>query len=189
MQYFDLLRQKCSLIFGKTPQTTSDFERLSDAIVQSCGLMISTSTLKRLWGYVDNPNKARRSTLDVLSAYCGFSSYERFCEHHSQSAVASTSDFYSANSIGAEEITASTRVEIGWSPDRRLLLRAEAQREWFEVKEAENSKIIVGDRVQCAQFAHGQPLVFRSVIRAGRCLASYVAAKEYGLSTLNILDK
>ncbi|WP_350285070.1 hypothetical protein [uncultured Croceitalea sp.] len=49
--------------------STHDFEQLANAIHIKTGVLLSVSTLKRLWGKVKHSNKPNRSTLDALAKY------------------------------------------------------------------------------------------------------------------------
>ena len=66
--------------FGHTIATSTDFEILSLDIERETGDHLSASTLKRLWGYVSLHPVPRVATLDVLSRYIGFKSFQEFCQ-------------------------------------------------------------------------------------------------------------
>lgn len=60
-----LIEQK----YGKTLGTTTDFEEFSVHLSHDTGQNVSASTLKRLWGYVNDSHKPRMFTLDILAQY------------------------------------------------------------------------------------------------------------------------
>ena len=62
-----LIEQK----YGKTLGTTTDFEEFSVHLSHDTGQNVSASTLKRLWGYVNDSHKPRMFTLDILAQYLG----------------------------------------------------------------------------------------------------------------------
>ena len=53
--------------YGRSVNTSTDFESLSVVIEHETGDYLSASTLKRLWGYVSLHPAPRFSTLDVLA--------------------------------------------------------------------------------------------------------------------------
>ena len=53
--------------YNRRIATTTDFESLSVVIEHTTGELLSSSTLKRLWGYVSLNPTPRISTLDILS--------------------------------------------------------------------------------------------------------------------------
>lgn len=69
-----LIEQK----YGKTLGTTTDFEEFSVHLSHDTGQNVSASTLKRLWGYVNDSHKPRMFTLDILAQYLGHANYYAF---------------------------------------------------------------------------------------------------------------
>lgn len=62
-------------------RTPKDYSELSLLIFQKTRTNISTSTLKRLMGYLPNGKaQPRLSTLDILAHYVGYTNYESFTE-------------------------------------------------------------------------------------------------------------
>ena len=65
--------------YNRRIATTTDFESLSVVIEHTTGELLSSSTLKRLWGYVSLNPTPRISTLDILSRFTGHGVDNRFC--------------------------------------------------------------------------------------------------------------
>ena len=65
---------------GRKMQTPKDFEYLSEQIFDSLHQHISPTTLKRLWGYLSEPSEPRMSTLNLLSRFVGYDSWDAFCK-------------------------------------------------------------------------------------------------------------
>lgn len=63
--------------YGKKLNTTTDFEEFSFHLDNKESLSVSSSTLKRLFGYVADSHKPRTQTLDMLAQYLG---YRDFCK-------------------------------------------------------------------------------------------------------------
>ena len=57
--------------YGRKLSTTTDFESLSVIIEKATGDLLSSSTLKRLYGYVSLTTVPRKTTLDILSRFSG----------------------------------------------------------------------------------------------------------------------
>ncbi|MDD5820332.1 MAG: hypothetical protein PUC96_07590, partial [Bacteroidales bacterium] len=72
------LLQMVEKTYGRKLDTTTDFESLSIIIENKTGELLSSSTLKRLYGYVSMKPVPRKSTLDVLSRFIGYRSFEDF---------------------------------------------------------------------------------------------------------------
>lgn len=58
--------------FGKAVVTARHFDELRESINVRTGVLLSATTLKRLWGYLDEPVEPRQHTLDVLCRYAGW---------------------------------------------------------------------------------------------------------------------
>lgn len=172
--------------YGKALRTTTDFDEFSFYLQKREFGLISTSTLKRLWGYVNDIHKPRVQTLDLLSRFIGFSFFSAFCEYL-KSSSAYNSSFFSAHQVMAKELTPGTELEIGWSPNRylRLLYKGNTL---FEVEEAKQSKLQKGDCFETASFLKGQPLFLPYVLRNGERTSPFIAGRNGGLTLLNCID-
>ena len=53
---------------GRKMQTNKDFDCLSDSVYDQTHAKISTTTLKRIWGYLSEGVTPRRYTLDQLAS-------------------------------------------------------------------------------------------------------------------------
>lgn len=143
------------------------------------------STLKRLWGYVNDMHTPRMQTLDLLSRFIGFDLFSTFCSYL-KSSSAYNSSFFSACQVTASELVPGAEVEIGWSPNRylRLLYKGKAL---FEVCEARQSKLQKGDCFETSAFLKGQPLFLPYVLRDGVRTSPFIAGRNGGLTLLNCI--
>lgn len=72
------LRRRVEETTGITPVTATDFERLSEAVRERIGSLLSPTTLKRIWGYLNENTVPWHTTLDVLVRCCGWHDYADF---------------------------------------------------------------------------------------------------------------
>lgn len=165
---------------GRDLCTSSDFEALSIIIEKENGELLSSSTLKRLYGYVTMKPTPRKSTLDILSRYLGFRNFSDFVQNLKNNSEFS-SQFFSNKAIMAEEMKAGDTLRIGWEPDRVVQLRYLGESE-FEVMESINSQLCAGDRFFQAHFIPGYPLYISSILRNGEHTPSYIAGRLNGLN-------
>lgn len=119
--YIKSLLEAVEQYHSRPIRTTVDFEALSITVEQQTSERISASTLKRLWGYVNDKHEPRRYTLDVLSKYIGRKDFDTFCEWLSSQNL-SDSDFFTSTKILSAELAFGTHIEIGWSPNRYIIL-------------------------------------------------------------------
>jgi hypothetical protein len=72
------LRAKLLERMGIAQMRPLDCSKLSNILYENTGYQISTTTLKRLFGFADSPYALSPFTLDVLSIYCGFKGWVDF---------------------------------------------------------------------------------------------------------------
>lgn len=73
------LRTDIETALKKKLQTPEDFEFLRERIYARLHILVSRTTLMRLWGYVDEDVKPRKSTLDILSHFLGYEDWDAYC--------------------------------------------------------------------------------------------------------------
>ncbi len=69
-------------------RTPKDFEQLSDEIFKVTHQKLSPTTLKRIWGYVQDGSNPRESTLDIMAQFLNYQSWEHFCTQVTSSSPA-----------------------------------------------------------------------------------------------------
>lgn len=78
-----LIEEKLAWGSSETWQSR-DFENLSDRIYSATNSMVSSSTLKRIWGKVRYDSKPNMATLNVLAEFIGFENWRAFTAASSQ---------------------------------------------------------------------------------------------------------
>lgn len=174
------LREDVSRRFGRRLLTATDFERLAEAVTASKAGYISTSTMKRFYGYVSGNNSISTSTLNVLARYLGYADFNHYCTTLDRG-DSSDSDYNSAMSLDVKALPSGSRLQLTWFPDRVVELRY-AGDFIFEVISVANSRLTEGCRVRFMTLVKGQPL-FMNVMLAndGGRSPIYVAGKEKGI--------
>lgn len=163
--------------FGQTPSTPTGFTQLAEDIDRATSCPISTSTLKRLWGYVKGYGNTRRFTFDVLCKYAGKGNWDNFVRTLNDNGA--QSDFYSTELLRSDSLAVGDCVEVAWHPNRHCLFRYLGDN-GFVVERSENAKIDVGDSFSCEVFRHGQPLYLDAVCHKGS-LVAYVCGASDGV--------
>ena len=74
------LRAAIEAVEGERMKSPRDFEALHQHIFEKIHQSISTSTLKRVWGYMSGYSSVRPHTLDLLARYIDYRDFEHFCE-------------------------------------------------------------------------------------------------------------
>lgn len=166
--------------YGKKLSTTTDFDEFSLMLQRRHEIAVSSSTLKRLYGYVGDSHKPRVQTLDSLATYLKFKDYAEFVEWLKTS-TRYNSSFFDAGQIVSSDLEHGECVEIGWSPNRVLRLEYLGD-STYRVIEAQNSKIQVDDKFVTGCFIKNGPLYLPYIERNGERTATFVAGRNGGLS-------
>ena len=170
--------------YGRPIVAHNDFNTLSVVLDHECHEILSSSTLKRLWGYVSLRTTPRKTTLDILSRYVGYKDFGDF-RPSLFGKVDEVSGFLETTYLSAEDIPEGHILRIGWEPGRLLRVRKTGPIQ-FEVVEAHHSKLLAGDRFEISCFFKGLPLVLPFVVRGEDRLPTYMAGKEKGLNLLQV---
>ena len=160
------------------PLTARQFEILSDTIRKRTGVMLSPTTLKRLWGYLDEAVTPRRSTLDLLSQFCGWPDFASFVAGHSI-------EIESGN-VGAAVVRADVDIAPGeeltlfWPPARMCRVKYVGRGSW-EVEESEGTRLQPRDTFTCPMIVEGEPLYLDNLNHAGARHGVYVCGRKSGI--------
>ena len=181
------LRQRVEETFGQSLATHNSFLALVDAIGAKLREHISESTLERLWGYSTRDTDAvSLRTLDVLARYIGVDSWRAFCSDLKATSNIESEEF-TGESIVSASLSPGTRLQLGWLPDRQIVLEYLGNNR-FVVRESQNSSLKPGDSFECLQFQVGRPLYMDRFRRADSLSETrYVAGERNGLTSALVL--
>jgi hypothetical protein len=155
------LRLRIEASIKRKIETPADFDFLRGIIWERTHEQISTSTLKRLWGYVDGVDNARNSTLNVLSKALGYENWDAFILKLKSENV-DNSDLVMSESMSSSDLKIGDRLMIAWQPNRVCRLKYLGDNQ-FEVMESQNSKLKVGDTFRCGLFILGEPVYINNL--------------------------
>lgn len=170
--------------FNKEIRYPSDCEALAGDIYRITKNSISTSTLKRIFGFIEGSKEPRLYTLDVLAKYLGYNNWDNYIENLVN---IDNSDFVVIDQLEIEHIKPNTKIELRYAPESFILLNYEGDFQ-FTIIESENSKLIKGDHLRIFNVIKNYPLIINSVIRNNINLGSYKAAKISGITDIQIIE-
>ena len=176
-----ILRNDIEQIFSRQVKTPSDFVALSEDIQQKTKQNISTSTLKRLWGYVKSKPSHRIDTLNVLAIYLGYGSWQDYSRN-----IAEESDFLHNYQVLAQNLTPSDVVDFSWKPNRHCQVVYQTDGT-FRVTQAVNCKLKVGDTFKALGFFHGEPLYITELTHDSNSGLTYVCGRTHGLTNVKVI--
>lgn len=180
------LRLRIEASIKRKIQTPADFDFLRGIIWERTHEQISTSTLKRLWGYVDGVDTARNSTLNVLSKSLGYNNWDDFV-NKLKLENQTNSDLVLSKSVASCDLSIGDILSIAWQPNRVCQL-SYLGNDTFKIIKAENSKLKVGDTFRCGLFILGEP-VYINELRQNNGTGEaklFVIGNKSGLTKLKV---
>lgn len=174
------LREAVEQVLGRTLRTPKDFEQLSAAIHHRLGVMLSRNTLRRLWGNMEDVAQPRRSTLDFVARFLGYTDMDDFAAQ----AGKELSD--TSNAVMSRRIHVGTELRWGeclrltWLPDRVCDVKYNGSLH-FSVVASQNTKLKVGDTFLCGLIIEGEPLYLDELQHNNEPPVAYVCGKKGGV--------
>jgi hypothetical protein len=183
------LRLRIETKLGESLRRTV-YKRLSLAIYDSTKINISESTLQRIWGYVSSSEKVNEETLDILSKYVGYDSWQSFKKEVMDSDENDSNILNQDHSVSTSELQIGDILQLGWQPNRYCEIRYCGENK-FEVTHSENAKLQVGDTFKCGLFIKGELLSLDEVRQSvnPHTPRIMIIAKKSGLTMLNKLNQ
>ena len=177
----ELLKKQVERVVGHEIREARDFEELSLLIIKGTRERLSSTTLKRFWGYLKNESvQTRPHTLNVLAQFVGYKNYDDFCENACETAE-SQSGITATERVSASELKWGQRLVIRWLPDRRIMVKHQGDGR-FVVMEAEHTKLNVGDTFVCHLMLQHEPLYLDHLVHDGLPPTTYVAGQRNGVT-------
>lgn len=150
---------------------------------------VSETTVKRMFGLVgkDSPERNRtphNSTMDIVAKWLGYDNYKELLKEIGEGDA--TSEFTSLHKIETKDLSIGTQIQLRYEPARVIVMTYLGDDE-FLINESKNSKLQKGDRVRIISLVLEHEMIASKVIRDGRSLGGYRAAKDGGLTSLEII--
>lgn len=173
----------CSAIdqaMGRQMQSPKDFDMLGEHISARLGKTVSSSTLKRLWGYVDAMGTPQAATLNTLASFIGFTDYEHFCRSLGADGRLPSNPVASRHVNVQEELATGDELTLSWQPGRLCRVRYLGDLS-FKVIASVATRLQPGDSFQCSVIIEGEPLFLTNLQQPGRPVTNYVCGRNGGI--------
>lgn len=164
---------------GGKIQTPKHFDQLRQLVFTRTGEYLSSTTLKRIWGYVNEPTLTRVSTLSILSKALGYRDWDDFVQRKPTENGTPSSIKFGKNINVNTDLTEGQLVTLFWFPNRVCTIRYLGGIS-FEVVEAKFTQLLPGDRFDCHLFLAGYPLYLSNLVRGNSKPAAYICGKLHG---------
>lgn len=176
------LRSDIEQQVGQQLQSPADFQLLIQQIWEKQHAVLSLSTIKRLWGYVESNGEPRLSTLNTLAKFLDFADWNAYLVALEQRG-GTESAMFTGEGIQTADLQAGDKVAVAWQPNRQCTFRYIGDNQ-FVVEDSKNAKLQQGTTFSAARFMIGQPMYLDNILLADGTRTSYVAGKRNGLTSV-----
>lgn len=142
---------------GKKLQTPKDFDFLRERIYARLHILVSRTTLMRIWGYVAEDVKPRKGTLDVLTQFLGYQDWDEYLQYSLLPKVQQSSPVLTRRLSVARSLTRGDRLRLMWHPGRVCDVEYTGDL-LFRVISSANTRLHEGDTFECSLIIEGEPL-------------------------------
>jgi len=174
------LRSEIETALRKKFCTPKDFEFLRDRIYARLHVIISSTTLMRLWGYVDEKVTPRRSTLNILTQFLGYQDWEEYQRNALLPKDQQSSPVLSRRLSVAMMLISGDCLRLTWQPQRVCDVEYLGDLS-FRVISSKNTRLHVGDTFECSLIVEGEPLYLDNLIQGNSNPIAYVCGKKSGV--------
>lgn len=172
------LRDRIEEMMGRTMKTPRDFTWLSRQVEERTRLRVSSSTLRRFWGYVNEGVKASAYTKDALAKFLGFQDFAQFVEMQGEGNV--QSQLVMGDRVSCDDLYVGQMLRLSWLPDRTCIIKYEGQGR-FSIVEAKNTRLSKGDTFECHLFINHEPAYLDKWTHEGNIPMTYAIGKTNGI--------
>ncbi len=169
---------------GRKIKTPKDFNFLAKAIYVRLHILISTTTLKRLWGYLKDGTQARISSLDILSQFVGYRDWDDFCLNFEDLDWEIQEQAIHQKTLLSKQIIKGQQIVVSWFPNRVCILQYSGN-EMFRVIRSSCRKLAEGDMFQCGLLVEKEPMYINDFFHNGIYFGGFVIGRKGGISFLN----
>ena len=180
------LRSDLEQRVGQQLQSPADFQLLIQQIWAKNHAVLSLSTIKRLWGYVESNGAPRLSTLNTLAQFLGFTDWNAYLVALEQRG-GTESAMFTGEGMQTADLQVGDRIAVTWQPNRQCIFRYLGDNQ-FVVEESKNAKLQRGTTFSAARFMISQPMYLDNILLADGTRTSYVAGKHHGLTSVTKIN-
>ena len=175
------LCKEIELALGQKIQTPKDFNFLRERIYARLHVLISRTTLMRIWGYVDEEVDPRQGTLDILARFLGYSDWNEYERNALLPKDQQSSPVMSRRLSVAKSLIRGERLRLTWQPDRICDIEYLGDL-GFRVIASENTRLKEGNTFECSMIVEGEPLYLDNLKQGNQQSIAYVCGKKSGVN-------
>ena len=174
------LRSDIETALKKRLCTPKDFDFLRERIYARLHVLVSRTTLMRIWGYVDEDVTPRKGTLDILTQFLGYPDWDGYSQLSLLPKEQQSNPVMGRRLSVAKTLKRGEMLRLTWQPDRvcDILYLGNLQ---FRVTASEHTRLTEGDTFECSLIIEGEPLYLDNLIQGNLPAVAYVCGKKSGV--------
>jgi hypothetical protein len=160
--------------------TPKDFELLKEKIYMRQHVLVSRTTLMRIWGYLNESVQPRTSTLNILTQFLGYGGWNDYRQNALLNNIQQSSPVLNRRISVVSDLSQGEQLRLSWHPDRACDIKYMGNLT-FIVVDSENTRLKTGDTFQCSIIIEGEPLYIDNLMQGDRQPIAYVCGKKSGV--------
>ncbi len=179
----EIIKKKIEDKAGIRVRYSRDCEILANKIYSECNCMLSASTIRRLFGFIKGTKEVRLHTLDVISNYLGYSTWDELIETLNKGENIKPQFI---TEIKSSKLKSGDKYQYTCKPDIEVTIEC-LGRSQFKVITEKNSQLKDGDIFRANVLSLHHPLFILEVERNGKTLGKVIEAKVSGITSIKKL--
>jgi hypothetical protein len=176
----EIIKKKIEDKSGIKIRYGKDCITLSEKIFSECGFKLSASTIRRLFGFVQNTKEVRVHTLDVLSNYLGFSSWDDLIQPMDRNGKLILNQIIE---LKTEKLKKGEKYQYTYKPNTEVTIEY-IGKSYFRIISAKHSQLKISDVFKTSVLTLHHPLFILEVERDGKPIGKMVEAKVSGITSI-----
>jgi hypothetical protein len=179
----EIIKKRIEEKSGLRIRSSRDCELLASKIVSESNCRLSASTLRRLFGFVKGTKEVRIHTLDVISNYLGYPTWDELIETFNKDKSSSPKII---TKIISSKLKKGEKYQYLCKPEIEVTLEYLGKSK-FKVLSAKNSQLLPDDIFTASVLTLHHPLFILEVERDGKTLGKTIEAKVSGVTSIKKL--
>ena len=163
--------------YGHKVRYPKDCQALAAHISNACKTRISGSTLMRLYGYIKGIQEPRLYTLDLISEYLEYESWDHLIKSIDPSRQQRSKEIEKLNAVSIKK---GQCITLTYEPDNKIELKKTGS--CFCILSSNDRKLLPEDEVAFKTIEVHYPLSLDSIVRQGQNLGKMQIARVSGIT-------
>ena len=176
----ELIKKRIIEKLGQPIRYPKDCNALAEDIYTKCKNRVSSSTLRRLLGFIKGDTSPRQHSLDLIANYLGHESYDELLE---TLAPQSKDTSPKITELNTKNLRKGDKFELAYKPDKNVIVQYLGKSE-FKVLSSRNSQLLPDDIFKVHQVSLHHPLFILQITRKGEQTGKLVEAKVSGITDI-----